>query len=272
MNARLSENRYFGAVLLIPVLAAFFFGGIYLHIVVSLMGLRAMYEFFHVTKVKESSLLAILAYVFGAATFLMLMAAGKDFVTVSLMVIAYTVTAMSVSVFHREYSYMDAAHAVLGFIYTCVFFACMILVYDLPHGNVYIFMIFTTSWVTDTCAYFAGKLWGKRKLIPLVSPKKTVEGAIGGLIGGMLVTFIFGIIAYKTTPGIIHYWHFLFIGFFGSLLSQLGDLIASSIKRDCGVKDYPKLIPGHGGILDRFDSVLLSTVSVFIYLTAFIFR
>jgi phosphatidate cytidylyltransferase len=111
---------------------------------------------------------------------------------------------------------------------------------------------------TDIFAYFSGYLLGKHKLCPSISPKKTVEGAVGGLLGSMVLTLVF---LYFFSPDLL--LHGLWIGFMGSLLSQVGDLVASMFKRKLGIKDYGTLIPGHGGILDRFDSVVF-TVHLYI--------
>lgn len=267
MDAKLSDNRYFGVIFLVPILASFFIGGIFLHLMVGLMSIRALYEFYTVVSVKKENPMTVLGYVIAIFMYSIIYYVVDDLNVIAVMIILVTVGTLVISVFDRKYSFNDAALAVFGFIYTCVFFALILLIYDMSNGNWYILTIFTTSWVVDTFAYYSGRFYGKRKLIPEVSPKKTVEGAIGGLIGGALATFILGIILYFTIPGIIHPIHFLIFGVLGSAMSQIGDLMASAIKRDCGVKDYPKLIPGHGGILDRFDSVLLAGASLFIYLS-----
>ncbi|MBR4831168.1 MAG: phosphatidate cytidylyltransferase, partial [Butyrivibrio sp.] len=113
------------------------------------------------------------------------------------------------------------------------------------------------AWVCDTCAYFAGRAFGKHKLAPNLSPKKTIEGAIGGVIGSVVVGAIIGYIIYVREihdTGVVIL--LVIITFVGSIIAQLGDLLASGIKRDHYIKDYGKLIPGHGGIMDRFDSVI----------------
>ena len=130
-------------------------------------------------------------------------------------------------------------------------------------GKVYVWLIFIISFATDTFAYFSGYLLGKHKLIPSISPKKTIEGSIGGILGSIICCMVFGYI-FK-----FDMMHMIVIGGLGSVVAQLGDLFASSIKRYVGIKDYGKLIPGHGGILDRFDSVIL--VAPFVYYAIFLF-
>lgn len=266
----LGDNRYFGALFLIPIFLAFILGGIWLQLVVAIMGLRAMYEFFAVIKVKGIKPIESAGYMGGTFLFGMFILGYGDFRVLAIMILLVTVAAMIISVFRRNYNFMDAAATIMGFIYTIIFFALILLIYEMAGGKYYILTIFTIAWICDTTAYFTGRFFGKRKLIPAVSPKKTVEGAIGGLIGGALATMLFGLALSSTGRDVMHPLHFLAMGFIGSFFSQIGDLIASSIKRDAGVKDYPKLIPGHGGILDRFDSILLAAVSVFIYLIVFI--
>ncbi len=121
------------------------------------------------------------------------------------------------------------------------------------YGSVFFPLVFVGAWVTDTFAYFTGFFFGKHKLIPSVSPKKTVEGAVGGtlfaILGFVIVGFIYG---YSVKNIII----LALIGLVASIVSQFGDLAASLIKRHYGIKDYGKLFPGHGGVLDRFDSIL----------------
>jgi phosphatidate cytidylyltransferase len=125
------------------------------------------------------------------------------------------------------------------------------------YGTSTMLIIFVCAWSTDTCAYFAGRAFGKHKLIPHVSPNKTVEGSIGGIIGAILICTAYWFIASKLgkTPMLDWKWCIVY-GAFGGALSQVGDLVASSIKRDTGIKDFGWIFPGHGGFMDRFDSVM----------------
>lgn len=119
-------------------------------------------------------------------------------------------------------------------------------------------LIFICAWSTDTFAYFTGCLCGKHKLIPHVSPKKTIEGAVGGVIGSTVVCSIYmGVFHNPIIVGLV-------FGFIGSIISQLGDLTASAIKRDAGIKDFGWIFPGHGGFMDRFDSVMLVSLCMFV--------
>lgn len=122
---------------------------------------------------------------------------------------------------------------------------------------------FVCAWLSDTGAYFVGSMMGKHKLCENISPKKTIEGAIGGLIFASLGSVGFITVMTKFAPNNLAIIKFALIGLFVGALSQFGDLIFSCIKRDSGKKDYGSILPGHGGILDRFDSVLF--VVPFVY-------
>lgn len=136
-----------------------------------------------------------------------------------------------------------------------------------PHGMFYVIIAISSAWIADTGAFFAGSLWGKHKLCPDISPKKTIEGVIGGFVLNITAMLIFGYIfhaifyAYSVD---VSYLTLVLIGFFGTILSVLGDLSFSLIKRSCHIKDFGEIIPGHGGVLDRFDSVIFA--APFVYL------
>ena len=131
------------------------------------------------------------------------------------------------------------------------------VIYD--QGFYAVWMIFVSAWGSDTCAYFSGVLLGRHKITPRLSPKKSVEGCIGGVIGAGLLGLIYGIILIQTgrISG-VRLWAYPLLGSCGSVVGQIGDLAASAIKRDFKIKDYGVCIPGHGGIMDRFDSVIFT--------------
>ena len=125
-------------------------------------------------------------------------------------------------------------------------------------GKYLYLLIFVSAWVCDTFAYFVGRLLGKHKLIPAISPKKTVEGAIGGIVFTEIALVIYWLIVkYACNYDGLSIAHICVLGVILPIVSQIGDLIASSIKRQYNIKDYGKLFPGHGGVLDRFDSAML---------------
>lgn len=149
--------------------------------------------------------------------------------------------------------------------YAPVMLSFIYLVRCLPYGAYTVWMIFISSWICDTCAYAVGILFGKHKLAPVLSPKKSVEGAVGGIAGSALVGALY---AYFLVEKVVTEqevtWVFVLISAAGAVISQVGDLAASAIKRNHEIKDYGKLIPGHGGVMDRFDSVIFTAPMIYL--------
>ena len=153
----------------------------------------------------------------------------------------------------------ETAFSVFGFFYVPVMLGFIYLIRQGSHGLTVVWLVFISSWVADTCAYFTGRYLGKTKMAPELSPKKTVEGAIGGVVGAALVGLIFSAIFEHG----MYNWQFALICGLASILSIFGDLAASAIKREYEIKDFGTLIPGHGGILDRFDSVIITAPAIY---------
>ncbi len=193
----------------------------------------------------------------------------------SIMLLVYagaTVILLTFAVFSKgKISISDAARSAAMTIYISFGFSSFILLRSINGAGLILFLLaFFIPWVCDAMAYFVGVSIGKHKLIPDVSPKKTVEGAIGGIVGVVALTAVFGIVmqlAFARTP---NYPVLLLLAFVGGLIGQCGDLIASLLKREFGVKDYGRLFPGHGGVMDRFDSNI--AVAGFIYIVCTIFQ
>ena len=148
--------------------------------------------------------------------------------------------------------------------YAPVMLSFIYLVRCLPYGIYTVWMIFISSWICDTCAYVVGMLFGKHKLAPVLSPKKSIEGALGGIAGSAIVGALYAY--FIVEPAIREQkitWIFVLISAVGAVISQVGDLAASAIKRNHEIKDYGKLIPGHGGVMDRFDSVIFTAPMIY---------
>ncbi len=150
----------------------------------------------------------------------------------------------------------DIAKTALMSVYISVGFSCIVMIRDMQDGQFLFIMAFIGAWITDIFAYFTGMLFGSHKLSPVISPKKTVEGSIGGVLLCTLSFVGYGCLLNNFTDIHANLILFAILGFFASLVSQLGDLIMSAIKRKHNVKDYGSIFPGHGGVLDRFDSVI----------------
>ncbi len=168
---------------------------------------------------------------------------------------------------NNKTSVTDATLVYMACLYITAAFTSIVYIHDyIKLGNIIYLLTFICAWTTDIFAYFTGRFLGKHKLIPSVSPKKTVEGAIGGIVFCVIATVIFGLIvgSFFATES-ANYLVLAISGVFISVVSQIGDLVMSLIKRHYGIKDYGKILPGHGGILDRFDSVIaVSLILAFI--------
>ncbi|MFZ3373901.1 MAG: phosphatidate cytidylyltransferase, partial [Desulfitobacteriaceae bacterium] len=148
-----------------------------------------------------------------------------------------------------------------------VLFSYLYLLRQLEHGITWTFLIFFLVWATDIFAYLIGRRFGQHLLAPKISPKKTREGAWGGLLGSILVGLIFWYWMVGTSL-----WHILALSLIVGLGGQIGDLFESALKRSAGIKDSGTLIPGHGGILDRCDSLILVLPLVYYYIVNFVMR
>jgi len=188
-----------------------------------------------------------------------------------LCVFAVLAVLMGLIVFkHERYNIIDISLTTFGIMYVPFLFLFIILTRNLENGFYFMWMIFIGAWVTDTFAYFAGVFLGKRKLIPPISPKKTVEGSIGGIVGCVAVMTLYGVLVINSRLGNVPLYHYIIISLLCGIISQVGDLAASAIKRYVKVKDYGKIMPGHGGVLDRFDSILFVAPVVYFYISLFI--
>ncbi len=157
-------------------------------------------------------------------------------------------------------------YALFGFYYIPIMLSHIILVRQIEvYGSFMVWMIFIISFGSDSFAYFVGKTFGKHKLAKALSPNKTIEGAIGGVIGAGILSIIYAI--YVNSTGfdfqVYHYIGFGLMGAIGSVFSQFGDMSASAMKRVTGIKDFGNIMPGHGGLVDRMDSIIF--VAPFVY-------
>lgn len=162
----------------------------------------------------------------------------------------------------------DAREIMMSFFclaYAPLMLSFLYLTRELQYGKHIVWMIFISSWVCDTAAYCVGMLIGKHKLAKVLSPKKSIEGAIGGIVGSALAGAAFGyFVMAKDIPDKNVTLLFAIISAVGAIISQIGDLAASGIKRNQEIKDYGKLIPGHGGVMDRFDSVIFTAPMIYL--------
>lgn len=264
------RTRLISGVILV-ILAIFFIhtGGPVLLTVCGILSLIGLFELYRVFQI-EKSVPGIIGYAAVAVYYLDLQ--FQFLPDIQLLAMGLVIALMCSLVFcYPKYHSKQITQAFFGVFYVGVMLSCLYLTRMLPGGRYLVWMIFLCSWGCDTCAYCVGKLWGKHKMTPKLSPKKSVEGAIGGVVGASILTLIFGLIFHNPMHADAQYiLLMIIICAAGALLSMVGDLCASAIKRNYDIKDYGKLIPGHGGVLDRFDSVIF-TAPVIYFLCLFLF-
>lgn len=253
-----------GVALLVMLLALLYFGGYVYLGVLTLFSLAAVYEMQLAFRKKGYAPLMAPVYAFAALYPWIYYFAGTELL-VGVYLLALLVTA-SLIVFRKNGAITDAIVTLFLFVYPLTFAMATLLVYfafDRPTGLVAACMALFAPEVCDMFAYFAGTLFGKRKLCPSISPKKTVEGSIGALVGGLVFSVIL-ILVEPLWGGSVPAVALLALGLVCGVFSQLGDLFASMIKRWAEIKDFSSVFPGHGGILDRIDSILFCAPAVLV--------
>ena len=253
-----------GIVLVIIAAASIVLGGNVMFGVVAAISFIGLFEIYRVFKL-EKTILAILGYLFTAAYYALLYVGGKVYVPELL--IGLLICLMTVYVFdYPKYRTEDIMAGLCGMVYVVFMLSYLYQIRCLPNGAYLTGLVFFCAWGCDTCAYVFGMLCGKHKMAPVLSPKKSVEGGIGGIFGAAVLGAAYG--AVGAHYGLVVSEHNVALIFavccaVGAVISQIGDLSASAIKRNHDIKDYGNLIPGHGGILDRFDSIIITAPIIF---------
>lgn len=257
-----------GIVLIIGLFFVLINGGDILFCSCVILSIAALYEFFTVVSL-EKTRLAFGTYLLTLFYYLMLHFYSST--GILLFLILFLILLLLFYVFsYPKFNIQQVSLTFFGMIYVAVTFSFIYLIREKHElGKYFVWLIFISSWGCDTCAYCTGMLFGKHKLSEKLSPKKTIEGAIGGVIGAAIIG---GVYTYLMFNKIIKDISFSCLQValscaVGALLSMVGDLAASAIKRDFNVKDYGNIIPGHGGILDRFDSVIYTAPALYFILS-----
>ena len=224
---------------------------------VSLIGMRELYKVMKVSD-EHVTVLELVGYLGAVLYYIAMKADFGNYGTMAIIISMILILFVYVFGYPKYHAEQEMA-AFFGVVYVAVMLSFIYLTRSLPDGKFLVWLIFLCSWGCDTCAYCVGMLIGKHKMAPVLSPKKSIEGAGGGVAGAALL----GVIYAAATQGKMA--EYALICAVGALISMVGDLAASAIKRNQNIKDYGKLIPGHGGILDRFDSVII-TAPVIYYL------
>ncbi len=254
------KTRILSGLLMLPLLLVVFFGGKVILagcLIIGLMGIREFFKVFETSGTKASYPIAC---VMTAALYAInLFTDDSKYYVVWVFVTVLVSLLYMFDIDNRKPE--DSMLTAFGLFYVVFFSFHVALVEQADKYGILVWLIFLTAFGTDVMAYFSGFLFGKHKLCPKISPKKTIEGAIGGVLGSVVLSGIFGYFFAREV-----FIHCLLIGMLGGIISQFGDLTASIFKRKLGIKDYGNLIPGHGGIMDRFDSVLFTAPLVYYYI------
>lgn len=248
-----------GAVLVI--LALYVFPSIVMELLLAVLCSIASYEILRSTKFVKNKLMQLLSMVTAFVFSLMHSSSFTELIslsqTVQVMLFVFTVLSFVILLrFYDSMKFSEVAYGYFGGFLIPYLMLSLLRIFQMENGKFLVLIPLLAAWGADTFAYFTGVFFGKHKLAPVISPKKTVEGAVGGLVGGAVLVTIAGVILNVTLEAGIPVWCMLVLGIGGALLGQIGDLSFSIIKRQTEVKDYGNLLPGHGGVLDRFDSVI----------------
>ncbi len=266
------------AVALVLLGAVVYLGGIAIGIAIAILAFVGIYEFYKALSIGGYKPIKALGYI---SCLPLLYIALSDILPGGFRLVAADVLlAAAIYVFvmlvvlfcaimfsDGKYDIKDAAVTLFGIIYVVFLFSFVTLTRHMDNGYLYIWFIFIGAWATDTFAYFTGVTIGKIKIVPKISPKKSLEGCIGGVVGCVIVMAAFGVY-FNNVIG-VPVIHFAILGLLCGVISQLGDWSASAVKRAVGIKDYGNIMPGHGGVLDRVDSILFTAPVVFFYINVF---
>ncbi|MGI6586836.1 MAG: phosphatidate cytidylyltransferase [Gracilibacteraceae bacterium] len=256
--------RILSALLGIPlIMLVLYFGGLYLYIFAAAVSLIGLFEYYRAMSNINIHTNKVFGYISVALYYIMFLL-PITFNRPGFLIALSVITLLTCEIIRQKDSIAEISVNILGITYIPFLFSHILFIEKLKYGNVLVWLPFLTAWFTDTSAYFIGIYMGKTKLCPGISPKKTVEGALGGIAGAVLFSLLTGTIINRLGTD-IRLIHFLTTGFICGIASELGDLAASYIKRYAGIKDFGNIIPGHGGILDRFDSILFTAPVIYYY-------
>ncbi len=248
------------------LIATVYFHGLFAKIVISVVSVLCMHEMMKVVRTGGDKPFLPIGYAFSALLYPVYEYFG-GFVGVAILFVLAVMSVLIVLVFSNR-SFNDGLMIIFTLVYPGMFTAFWIAIFCIPQADTSRFLIammFATASLTDSFAYFCGRLFGRHKLIPKVSPKKTVEGAIGGLVFGTACATLLGYYLQGVFGLSVAFYWYIALGLVLSVLTQIGDFSASIIKRRFGVKDYGTFMAGHGGAMDRLDSSLFISPVIFLF-------
>ncbi len=259
-------KRVVTAIVAVPLLIGILLlPKIWLTVLVVIASIIGLFEFYRAVGLIKKPALCIMGYLatilFGLGT--LFRTSGNMAIFFGFMMILFVVLLIQRS----TVTLTDVSLLIFSLIYIPYFLLNISYIRAIePYGNYYVWLVFICAFSADTFAYVVGKLFGRHKLCPSISPKKTVEGALGGIIGCGLSCLLYGVIMTYWAGIPVGLPRLFILGMVVGLISEIGDLLASIIKRQYGIKDFGNLLPGHGGILDRCDSVILVAPTIFLML------
>ncbi len=262
------KTRILTALVLVPLLIILLASPDFvIAIAVSIVSAVGLYELYKATGVINNRALSAIGFVAGIiVTFAVYIPAQCYMSLFFIFILASFLVLLKT---HKKTSIEDFAVAIFGVLYVPLLLSTLTLTTMLDETRFPLYAIFIGAFSTDTFAYFTGVFFGKHKLCPDISPKKTIEGSIGGAVGCVLLMLLYAFILNKYFMQSISYAEISVLGVLIAVVSQIGDLTASIIKRKFGVKDYGSLFPGHGGILDRLDSIITTAPLVYCFVSLF---
>jgi phosphatidate cytidylyltransferase len=250
----------------VPLLvAAVYVGGYVLWLSVLIVSLVGMYEIYTAMS-KKLLPVHFLGFAYAVLYFLLINKFSSSTVLLVLNSMFLVCVLVMLVFMHQAINIIDCAVALFGYYYVPVLLSFIYLVREHTYGAVFVWFIFICAFGSDTFALIIGMLFGRHRMTETPSPRKTWEGAVGGAVGVAALSCLYGFLVsrYIIPPDELKLIvRSVVVGVFGSVFAQLGDLAASAIKRHTGIKDVATILPGHGGILDRFDSVLFTAPTVY---------
>ena len=274
------KNRIITAVWAIPLFSIiFWFGEPYFTITIAIVGLLAAIEFFHLTKELKTQALTVFGIIWTVLIIIIRNAGIHTWLAphfdTELLVPAIITSGMVVSLTlllarkQKPGAFTDWSWTLAEIFYIGWLLGYLVVLYGLDNGRSWVFLAIFATFGSDSAAYFLGKAFGKHKLAPSISPAKTWEGSIGGLLGSVAVSLLFLLNTPLKVNAYLNWWQLVIVALLISAFGQLGDLVESLFKRNTGAKDSGNIFPGHGGMLDRIDSIVFAAIVVYYVVVLF---
>lgn len=264
LNKSFLERTVSGIILVAIILVAALIGGFVMFTLTLILSLIGLYEIYKTVSI-EKKVMGMAGYIATICYYVLLYFYGQKYITV--FIIGFMLVLMAVYVFtFPKYTTEQTLMGFFGVLYVAVLMSFLYQLRISEDGEFTFWLVFISSWGCDTCAYLAGVTCGKHKMAPVLSPKKSIEGAVGGVVGAVVIGAVYGFFVGKYMNMDNAVLGFAVMCGVAGLVSMIGDLTASAIKRNYEIKDYGKLIPGHGGVMDRFDSIIFVAPIIYYFI------